>query len=429
MKISKFVKTKEFMIKFSIAIALLAVLILSFFFSKQIERTLGLSVELFPSEVSSEEMKDAKYTVEYIDVGQGNSTFVVLPDGKTLLIDGGKTEYGKKVCDVISSYNVDKIDYLIATHADADHIGGLNVVLEKFEVKNIYRPFQIAGTGTNSQNFVVYEDEDLAEYYEYMVEKYNNKTKISRVSSDVYNSFITKIYSEYYTAGGDYEKSTVCVFYDGLKISGENYELEFFAPSIRSEDYDLSEYSNTLGFATNGYGVSDSNGNSAIFLLSIFNDTFLFTGDAPCSSGSSSATKKYEELDFINSLTNEELLKFKNISVYLAGHHGSKYSTSEKLLSLTTPRFNVISVGVDNSYGHPADETLERIKSIKSCEDYLLETRKFGSITFGRVSDGLVYTLELQTDSENLIVSWYLLGTCIYVFAVYVIFSVRVKKQ
>ena len=44
-----------------------------------------------------------------------------------------------------------------------------------------------------------------------------------------------------------------------------------------------------------------------------------------------------------------------------AGHHGSQYSTSQALLDQTRPEYALVSVGADNRYGHPAQETLERI--------------------------------------------------------------------
>ena len=47
--------------------------------------------------------------------------------------------------------------------------------------------------------------------------------------------------------------------------------------------------------------------------------------------------------------------------VLVAGHHGSKYSTSQALLDAFRPEYALISVGADNGYGHPAPETVERI--------------------------------------------------------------------
>ncbi len=56
-----------------------------------------------------------------------------------------------------------------------------------------------------------------------------------------------------------------------------------------------------------------------------------------------------------------EYIDLPDIELLIAGHHGSKYSTSERLLEETTPEVVIISVGERNTYGHPAEETLERI--------------------------------------------------------------------
>ena len=61
----------------------------------------------------------------------------------------------------------------------------------------------------------------------------------------------------------------------------------------------------------------------------------------------------------------EELLlrhtQLPDLEVLAVGHHGSQYSTSQALLDQTWPEYALVSVGADNRYGHPAQETLERI--------------------------------------------------------------------
>lgn len=49
------------------------------------------------------------------------------------------------------------------------------------------------------------------------------------------------------------------------------------------------------------------------------------------------------------------------VDVLIAGHHGSKYSTCEELLQAVQPDAVIISVSADNSYGHPAEELLQRL--------------------------------------------------------------------
>lgn len=59
----------------------------------------------------------------FIDVGQGDSEFVLLPDGKTMLIDAGEVVSGSTVAQFLTAQNIKKIDYLVATHPHSDHIG------------------------------------------------------------------------------------------------------------------------------------------------------------------------------------------------------------------------------------------------------------------------------------------------------------------
>jgi len=86
---------------------------------------------------------DMHLHVDFLDVGQGDSAFVTMPDGTTLLVDGGGNlldatrRIGEKV---VSEYlwwrGFDRIDYVLVTHADADHIDGLNDVLKNFAVRS-----------------------------------------------------------------------------------------------------------------------------------------------------------------------------------------------------------------------------------------------------------------------------------------------------
>lgn len=78
--------------------------------------------------------------VTYLDVGQGDSTFVELPDQKCMLIDAAEPEYSKKIEDYIRSKGYDTIDYLVATHPHSDHIGGMSRLVDKFDVGAVYMP-------------------------------------------------------------------------------------------------------------------------------------------------------------------------------------------------------------------------------------------------------------------------------------------------
>jgi competence protein ComEC len=89
---------------------------------------------------------DGKLRIDFLDVGQGDAALVMLPDGRTLLVDGGGTtdRHGgntdrRSIGEaVVSEYlwwrGLDTVDYVLATHADADHIDGLSDVLRNFTV-------------------------------------------------------------------------------------------------------------------------------------------------------------------------------------------------------------------------------------------------------------------------------------------------------
>lgn len=81
-----------------------------------------------------------KMVVHYINVGQGDAIYIKAPNGDDILIDAGNKAKGDQVVKYLQKQKVDDIEVLIATHPDADHIGGLDEVLDAFKVENIYAP-------------------------------------------------------------------------------------------------------------------------------------------------------------------------------------------------------------------------------------------------------------------------------------------------
>ena len=90
---------------------------------------------------------------------------------------------------------------------------------------------------------------------------------------------------------------------------------------------------------------NDENSNSIVLKLQVRNVSFLFTGDA---------TFKTEE-SMMNAGLNLES------QVLKVAHHGSKYATSDKFLDAVKPVYAVISAGKNNRYGHPHEETIQRL--------------------------------------------------------------------
>lgn len=75
-----------------------------------------------------------------IDVGQGDSSLLISPDGKTMLIDAGDTYAEETVVEFIEQKGIDRIDVVIATHPHSDHIGSMAAVIERFGAETMYVP-------------------------------------------------------------------------------------------------------------------------------------------------------------------------------------------------------------------------------------------------------------------------------------------------
>lgn len=91
---------------------------------------------------------DGKLQVHYIDVGQGASQLLIGPTGKVMLIDAGDNDKEQLVVEYLKSLRISKVDVLIGTHPHADHIGGLDAVIEAFDIGSIYMPRYQANTKT-----------------------------------------------------------------------------------------------------------------------------------------------------------------------------------------------------------------------------------------------------------------------------------------
>lgn len=104
---------------------------------------------------------DSEVRVTVLDVGQGDSIFIELPDNRCMLIDSGESEYGDTVADYISSAGYKKIDYLVATHPHADHIGGMKKAVTSFDTGKIYMPRASADTKTFEKLLKAIDDKGL----------------------------------------------------------------------------------------------------------------------------------------------------------------------------------------------------------------------------------------------------------------------------
>ena len=90
---------------------------------------------------------DGSLSVHFIDVGQGDCIYINQGE-YNMLIDAGNNEDGEKLVSYLKSLNVNGFDYVIGTHPHEDHIGGMDDIINNFEIDNYYMPDKLSTTKT-----------------------------------------------------------------------------------------------------------------------------------------------------------------------------------------------------------------------------------------------------------------------------------------
>ena len=95
--------------------------------------------------VSNEELRGIK--ISFLDVGQADSILVQV-DNENMLIDAGNNNDGKNIVDYLNKQNITNFKYVIGTHAHEDHIGGMDNIIQSFNIEHFYMPDVITTTKT-----------------------------------------------------------------------------------------------------------------------------------------------------------------------------------------------------------------------------------------------------------------------------------------
>lgn len=99
--------------------------------------------------------------VHYLDVGQGDSIFIELPNNETMLIDAAESYQSENIINYLKNLNYQKIDYVIGTHPHTDHIGGLKDIINTFEIGKIYMPKVVSTTKTYENLLMAIKEKNL----------------------------------------------------------------------------------------------------------------------------------------------------------------------------------------------------------------------------------------------------------------------------
>ncbi|WP_024628510.1 MULTISPECIES: ComEC/Rec2 family competence protein [unclassified Paenibacillus] len=306
--------------------------------------------------------------VQFLDIGQGDSTLITTPGGKHILVDGGGTvQFGKSeqswktrrdpyevgakvVVPLLKKRGIHRLDAVIVTHADQDHAGGLQAVLEQIPVKR----FMFNGTTSGTANF-----EKLLD------------TAIEK-------------------------KIPLYAIRQGMSYApdGET-RLHFIYPDLEKtmdtgERLPVSEHQNH---------------DSVVFMLEMAGASLLFTGDMDAAAeqdllymiqdGSLAASFVQQDADAaLADVSVQEMFTRQagenhedapvTIDVLKVAHHGSKTSSTEAWLQYWNASASVISAGANNTYGHPNPGVLERL--VDSGTD-IYRTDQMGEIQM-RIKDG-----------------------------------------
>ena len=346
----------------------------TFLFNKKIE----IFINNYFNPVVTSDVENCELKVHFIDVGQGDSILIELPDDKIMLVDAGPGDSEDKLLQYLSSVyslrNDKVIDYFVITHQDEDHTGGADVVFDNYEVLNFYRPN-------------VFTDKEI--------EDFGYSSGVGNCNSLWYRTMIEKMYFENcdWFLNDEYESMP--------KLDNNiNYNIQFLSPI--DDTY------------------TKPNNYSPIIIISYANRKIMLTGDAE--------TKVEEQVLAKYSITDV------SCDVLKLGHHGSNTSTSLEFLSAVSPLYAVISVGEDNGYGHPNEDVLARVKSVVG-ENNILRTDLNGNIIIGVDKDNIVggkAEIKIATNKAPLIytyIHWWTIVVVIEGFCFMIIFIPKYSKK
>ena len=137
-------------------------------------------------------------SVAFYDVGKADAILITTPEGYRILIDAAKNKEGKKLAERLTGEGVERIDSMIITHYDKDHVGGADQILENFEVGTVYMPVYDKESKQHTQFL-----EAIREYPPETVEEMPIRTEIITETPDGVTLRISTAHENFY--GSDEE--------------------------------------------------------------------------------------------------------------------------------------------------------------------------------------------------------------------------------
>jgi beta-lactamase superfamily II metal-dependent hydrolase len=275
----------------------------------------------------------------HINVGQGDATLFIGPTGKTLLFDAGPSMQGTKLRQIFNNNGLTTLDFFVAGHYHADHIGSIDELL---------------ATGIT----------------------------LTTASYDRGSSFTTQSYTDYVNAVGA-KRQTIAL---GQIIDlGGGVTAECVAVDGRTPNGTVS----TLDSA----GADDENAHSIGLVIRYGTFDYFVASDLTGGGVSGGATKPDVESKIAPYIGDVDVLH--------VGHHGSRTSTNQLLVNTLKAEQSVVSFASNNTFGHPTQEVIDRLTASAQMINILFtqtspvgtsaKTRVGGDITF--VTNGSTYSI------------------------------------
>lgn len=252
-------------------------------------------------------LPDGNLHIFYCDVGQGDAAYIRFPDGRDMVVDGGPNESVVECLSRHMPFWDRRIDLVILTHPQKDHMQGLIAVLERFHVDYFLR----SDIENDTEGFA----------------------KIQSIISD--------------------KKIPVKFIAQGERITIGDSELSFLWPSTEQIAKGKSINSVSVSAGSEqvlGASVGDINDYSLVFRLAYGAFDAIFTGDAD----------DHVEKNYVGMPLGPD-----EIEVLKVPHHGSRTGMTREFVNWVRPRVAIISVG-KNNYGHPSEEALGLLRSVGS---------------------------------------------------------------
>lgn len=260
-----------------------------------------------------------KLTVAFLDVGQGDSIYIESPTGTQVLVDSGATRAVLRQLTKAMPLFDTSLDMIVATHPDADHVGGFPDVLAKYAVGK-----------------VVYQHVD----------------GVKAGPADAFEQALVR-----------------------ERLVKNIPTEEFIVEPHRGDVWDIGGGTYiVIHYPVREGSASDTNAGSVVMRVVYGDTSFLLTGDSP---------KEVEEYLVdragVYEAGSQKGKSRLQSDVLKLGHHGSNTSTSDIFLAAVKPSYAVISRGCDNTYGHPHKDVLDSLGNFKIAA---LDTCTDGTVLF-----------------------------------------------